>query len=158
MEAGEIGKSEAREKMTEARSNLERQLRIGSGRDQISEQAHWIRRFQDAEREIKKAVETGRLSGEEAERELIALRKRFQAEESEREEIDRHADYGVIQRGEGYEDRQHHEERELWETVRGGLDAAVGLGRLIGKKPRDLGRLETRKKEDEEAFEEEKFE
>ena len=162
VEAGEIGKSEAREKMTEARSNLERQLRIGSGRDQISEQAHWIRRFQDAEREIKKAVETGRLSGEEAERELIALRKRFQAEESEREEIDRHRGLRRHTReGEGYEDRRHHEkERELWETVRRGLDAAVRLGKIDREEAREIWEdfRNEEEGEDEEAFEEEKFE
>ena len=167
LESGVISKSQAKEKMTDVRQRLARQFRSEPGGDdhearrraeerEVQEEAHRIRMYRETERELRSAVESGRVSGDEAERELIALRKRMFAEESRREGEGRHS-----REGRGLEERRHHEEeRELWEAVERGLDAAVRLGKLDEEEAREIWEDFRSEDEDheEEAFEEGDFE
>ena len=167
LESGVISKSQAKEKMTDVRQRLARQFRSEPGGDdhearrraeerEVQEEAHRIRMYRETERELRSAVESGRVSGDEAERELIALRKRMFAEESRREAEGRHS-----REGRGLEEHRHHEEeRELWEAVERGLDAAVRLGKLDEEEAREIWEDFRSEDEDheEEAFEEGDFE
>ena len=160
LESGEISKRQAEEKMKEVRQHLAKQFRSepgGEGHDarlraeerEVQEEAHRSRSYRETERELRSAVESGRVSGDEAERELIALRKRIFAEESGRE--GRHS-----RKGRGLEGLRHHEEeRELWKAVERGLDAAVRLGKLDEEEAREI--WEDFRSEDED-YEEEGFE
>jgi polyhydroxyalkanoate synthesis regulator phasin len=152
LESGEISKRQAEEKMIEIRRHMARQFRVDSGDEQSNvrrgsderegreDHDRIVRRYRETERELKAAVDARRISGDQAERELIALRKRLFAEESRREGDERHHEARRHSReGEGREDRRHHEdERELWEALKRGLDAAVRLGKMEEKEAREI--------------------
>ena len=152
LESGEISKRQAEEKMIEIRRHMARQFRVDSGdeesnvrrgsdeREGREDHDRIVRRYRETERELKAAVDAGRIAGDQAERELIALRKRLFTEESKREGEERHHEAGRHSRDrQGSEDRRHHEEeRELWEAVKRGLDAAVRLGKMQEKEAREI--------------------
>jgi predicted RNA-binding protein associated with RNAse of E/G family len=152
LESGEISKRQAEEKMMEVRRHMAKQFRVELGdeesnarrgsdeREDREDHDRIVRRYRETERELKAAVNAGRISGNEAERELIALRKRLFAEESGREGDGRHHEVGRNSRErEGREDRRHHEdERELWEALKRGLDAAVRLGKMEEEEAREI--------------------
>jgi polyhydroxyalkanoate synthesis regulator phasin len=164
LESGEISKRQAEEKMMEVRRHMAKQFRVELGHEESNvrrgsderegREDPRVRRYRETERELKAAVDRGRISGNEAERELIALRKRLFAEESGREGDERHHETRRNSRErEGREDRRHHEdERELWEAVKRGLDAAVRLGKMQEEEAREI--WEDYRSEDDEGGEE----
>ena len=150
LESGEINKRQAEEKMKEVRRHMAKQFRVELGDEESNarrgsderegREDPRVRRYRETERELKAAVDAGRISGNEAERELISLRKRLFAEESGREGGERHpeARHHSKER-EGRKDRRHHEdERELWEALKRGLDAAVRLGKMEEEEAREI--------------------
>jgi hypothetical protein len=152
LKSGEINKRQAEEKMKEIRRHMAKQFRGELGdeesnvrrgsdeREDREEHDRIVRRYRETERELKAAVDAGKISGNEAERELIGLRKRLFAEESRREGDERHpeARHHSKER-EGREDRRHHEdERELWDALKRGLDAAVRLGKMEEEEAREI--------------------
>ncbi|MBT3636637.1 MAG: hypothetical protein HN531_06840 [Opitutae bacterium] len=152
LESGEISKRQAEEKMKEVRRHMAKQFRVELGdeesnvrrgsdeREDREEHDRIVRRYRETERELKAAVDAGRISGDQAERELIVLRKRLFAEESRRDGDERHHEARHHSRErEGREGRRHHEdERELWEAVKRGLDAAVRLGKMEEEEAREI--------------------
>ena len=119
----------------------EPKVRRGSDeREDREEHDRIVQRYRETERELKAAVGAGRISGGQAERELIALRKRLFAEESRRDGDERHHEARHHSRErEGRGDRRHHEdERELWEALKRGLDAAVRLGKMEEEEAREI--------------------
>jgi polyhydroxyalkanoate synthesis regulator phasin len=166
LESGEISKRQAEEKMMEVRRHMAKQFRVDPGeeepearrrseeREDREEHDRIVRRYRETESELKAAVKAGRISGNEAEKRLIGLRKRLFAEESRREGEERHHEAQHHSReGEGREGRRHHEEeRELWEAVKRGLDAAVRLGKMQEEEAREI--WEDFRSEDDEGEEE----
>ena len=150
LKSGKINKREAEEKMKDVRQHLARQFRGELGHEESNvlrgsderegREDPRVRRYRETERELKAAVDRGRISGNEAERELISLRKRLFAEESRREGQERdHETRRHAREREGHEGRRHHEdERELWEAVKRGLDAAVRLGKMEEEEAREI--------------------
>jgi polyhydroxyalkanoate synthesis regulator phasin len=163
LEAGEISHEEARQAIREVHEEM----------NYVVRRKHLELELQEHERRIEQALESGVISKSQAEEKRIKVRQRLTKqfrielghEESnalrgsdEREGRERHheARYHSRER-EGREDRRHHEEeRELWEAVRRGLDAAVRLGKLDREEAREI--WEDFRSEDEEAFEEEDLE
>jgi polyhydroxyalkanoate synthesis regulator phasin len=152
LESGEISERQAKEKMMETRRHMARQFRVDSGHEESKvrrgsderegreDHDRIVRRYRETELELKAAVDAGRISGDQAERELIALRKRLFADESRRNKSeDHHEARHRSEEREGREGRRHHEEeRELWEAVERGLGAAVRLGKIDEKKAREI--------------------
>ncbi len=168
LEAGEISHEEARQAVGELHEEM----------NYVVRRKHLELELQDHERRIEQALESGVISKSQAEEKRIKVRQRLTKqfrielghEESnarrgsdEREGRERHHEARHHSRErEGREDRRHHEdERELWEAVRRGLDAAVRLGKLDRQEAREIWedfRSEDEEEEDEEAFEEEDLE
>ncbi len=168
LEAGEISHEEARQAIREVHEEM----------NYVVRRKHLELELQDHERRIEQALESGVISKSQAEEKMIEVRQRLTKqfrvelghEESnvrrgsdEREGRERHHEARHHSRErEGREDRRHHEdERELWEAVRRGLDAAVRLGKLDREEAREIWedfRSEDEEEEDEEAFEEEDLE
>jgi len=150
LESGEISKRQAEEKMMEVRRHMAKQFRVELGDEESKvrrgsderegREDPRVRRYRETERELKAAVDAGRISGDQAERELISLRKRLFAEESRREGDERHHEARRHSReGEGHEGhRRHEDERELWEALKRGLDAAVRLGKMEEEEAREI--------------------
>ena len=143
LEAGEISHEEARQAIREVHEEMNHVIR----------RKHLELELQDHERRIEQALKSGEINKRQAEEKMKEVRqhlaKQFRLELGHEEPKVRR---GSDER-EGREDRRHHEdERELWEAVKRGLDAAVRLGKLDREEAREI--WEDFRNEDEERDEE----
>jgi len=143
LEAGEISHEEARQAIREVHEEMNHVIR----------RKHLALELEDHERRIEQALKSGEISKRQAEEKMKEVRqhlaKQFRLELGHEEPKVRR---GSDER-EGREDRRHHEdERELWEAVKRGLDAAVRLGKLDREEAREI--WEDFRNEDEERDEE----
>ena len=146
LEAGEISHEEARQAIREVHEEMNHVVRS----------KHLALELEDHERRIERAVESGEISKRQAEEKMIEVSQRltrqFRVELGHEESKARR---GLDER-EGREHRHDAEERELWEAVERGLEAAVRLGKLDEEEAREI--WEDFRSEDgdheEEAFEE----
>ena len=143
LEAGEISHEEARQSIREVHEEM----------NQVIRRKHLALELEDHERRIERALESGEISKRQAEEKMIEVRQRlarqFRVELGDEEPKVRR---GSDER-EGRKDRRHHEdERELWDALKRGLDAAVKLGKIDEEEAREI--WEDFRNEDEERDEE----
>ncbi len=151
LETGEISHEDARQAIREVHEEMNHVVR----------RKHFELELEDHERRIGRALESGEISKRQAEEKMKEVGRHMAGQfrvELGHEEFK--ASRGSDER-EGREDRRHHEEdRELWEAVERGLDAAVRLGKLDEEEAREIWEDFRSEDEDyeEEAFEEGDFE
>ena len=147
LEAGEISHEEARQSIREVHEEM----------NQVVRRKHLALELEDHERRIERALESGDISNRQAEEKMIEVRQRlarqFRVELGDEEPKVRR---GSDER-EGRKDRRRHEdERELWDALKRGLEAAVKLGKIDEEEAREIWEDFRNEDEegDEEAFEE----
>ena len=147
LEAGEISHEEARQSIREVHEEM----------NQVVRRKHLALELEDHERRMERALESGEISKSQAEEKMIEVRrhmaKQFRVELGDEEPKVRR---GSDER-EGSKDRRRHEdERELWDALKRGLDAAVKLGKIDEEEAREIWEDFRNEDEegDEEAFEE----
>jgi polyhydroxyalkanoate synthesis regulator phasin len=143
LEAGEISHEEARQSIREVHEEM----------NQVIRRKHLALELEDHERRLERALESGEISKRQAEEKMKEVRqhlaKQFRVELGGEEPKARR---GSDEREEHKDRRRHEDERELWEAVKRGLDAAVRLGKLDREEAREI--WEDFRNEDEERDEE----
>ena len=143
LEAGEISHEEARQSIREVHEEM----------NQVIRRKHLALELEDHERRIERALESGEISKRQAEEKMIEVRQRL----ARQFRVELGGEEPKVRRGsderEGRKDRRHHEdERELWDALKRGLDAAVKLGKIDEEEAREI--WEDFRNEDEERDEE----
>jgi len=143
LEAGEISHEEARQSIREVHEEM----------NQVIRRKHLALELEDHERRIERALESGEISKRQAEEKMIEVRQRLARQfrvdlGGEEPKVRRGSD----ERGGSKDRRQHEDERELWDALKRGLDAAVKLGKIDEEEAREI--WEDFRNEDEEEGEE----
>tara|TARA_B100000674_G_scaffold18984_3_gene13438 strand:+ start:19088 stop:20023 length:936 start_codon:yes stop_codon:yes gene_type:complete len=147
LEAGEISHEEARQSIREVHEEMHQVVRL----------KHLALELEDHKRRIERALESGDISKRQAEQKMIEVRQRL----ARQFRVDLGDEQPKVRKGsderEGRKDRLRHEdERELWDALKRGLDAAVKLGKIDEEESREIWEDFRNEDEegDEEAFEE----
>ena len=146
LEAGEISHEEARQSIREVHEEMHQVVRL----------KHLALELEDHKRRIERALESGDISKRQAEQKMIEVRQRL----ARQFRVDLGDEQPKVRKGsderEGRKDRLRHEdERELWDALKRGLDAAVKLGKIDEEESREIWEdFRNEDEEGEEAFEE----